>query len=257
MTRRLANAVVILGLVSATAESQDNPHAVQPERPTVNTPAAIVAPGWFELETGVERDRLDRASSIGTPITLKLGIASHVQLSIWGSVPRPDSSSFGVGDLFTGIKWRVLDDAKVIGDFALLPSIKFPTGSATAGRGTGTTDASLLLISSHKFDEVSMDLNLGYTRRSGNGSRAPLGSSLWTIALGGPVVRALGWTGELYGYPTTAGPAGQPAIVAFLGGPTYQPAEWLALDVGVIVPFAGPQPHALYAGAVWNVGKVW
>jgi hypothetical protein len=45
--------------------------------------------------------------------------------------------------------------------------------------------------------------------------------------------------------------------VAFLAGPTYQAAEWLAFDAGLIVPVAGPQPHALYAGAVWNIGKVW
>jgi hypothetical protein len=28
------------------------------------------------------------------------------------------------------------------------------------------------------------------------------------------------------------------------------------LDAGVIVPVSGPQPHALYAGAVYNVGRM-
>jgi hypothetical protein len=258
MSRRLA--FITLTILSSRALAQDgqiNPHAVQPERPTVATHAHTVAPGWFEIETGLERDQLAPGLSIGTPTTLKLGLGSHTQLSIWGSVPRPDSSGFGPGDLFAGVKWRLLDDAPVFGDFAILPAIKFPTGSTGAGRGTGTTDGSLLLISSHDFSGVSMDVNVGYTRRSGNGSQAPRTATLWTVSFGGPVLKQLGWVAELYGFPGTSGPAGQSPIVAFLAGPTYQGAEWLAFDAGLIVPVTGPQPHALYAGAVWNVGKVW
>jgi hypothetical protein len=243
--------------LAAQQEPPPNPHAVQPERPTVATHAGTVAPGWFEIETGVERDQFNTGMGIGTPTTLKLGIGSHQQLSIWGSVPQPDSSSFGVGDLFVGVKWRLLDDAKIIGDFAILPSIKLPTGSVSAGRGTGTTDGSLLLISSHDFSGVAMDINAGYTRRSGNGSQAPVNATLWTVSFGGPAVNQFGWVAETYGFPATTGAAGQAAIVAFLAGPTYQPKEWLAFDAGVIIPITGPQPHALYAGGVWNVGKVW
>jgi hypothetical protein len=241
----------------AQQDGQTNPHAVQPERPTVATHAGNVATGWFEIETGVERDQLGPGRSIGTPTTLKLGIGSHAQLSIWGSVPQPDSGGFGVGDLFVGVKWRLLDDAPILGDFAILPSIKFSTGSVNAGRGTGTTDGTLLLISSHDFSGVAMDVNVGYTRRTGNGTGAPKTSTLWTVSFGGPAFKNLGWTAELYGYPGTSGPAGQAPIVAVLAGPTYQAADWLAFDTGVIIPVAGAQPHALYAGGVWNVGKVW
>jgi hypothetical protein len=258
MIRRVA--CVILAVCSARVLAQDgqaNPHAVQPERPTVATHAGTVARGWFEIETGVERDQVGPGRSIATPTTLKLGIASHAQLSIWGSVPQPDSSSFGPGDLFVGVKWRLLDDAPIVGDFAILPSIKVSTGSVSAGRGTGTTDGSLLLISSHDFSGVAMDVNVGYTRRSGNGSQAPRTATLWTVSFGGPAVKRLGWVAELYGYPGTSGPSGQAPIVAFLAGPSYQAAEWLEFDAGVIVPVTGPQPHALYAGGVWNVGKVW
>jgi hypothetical protein len=258
MTRRLTClALAVLSSRAIAQGSTPNPRAVQPERPTVATHAGTVARGWFEIETGVERDQLDPGLSIATPTTLKLGIGSHAQLSIWGSVPQPDSSGFGPGDLFVGVKWRLLDDAPVVGDFAILPSIKFPTGSVSAGRGTGTTDGSLLLISSHDFNGVAMDVNVGYTRRGGDGVQASKTSTLWTVSFGGPAVKQFGWVAELYGYPGTSGPAGQAPIVAFLAGPTFQPAEWLALDAGLIVPVAGPQPHALYAGAVWNVGKVW
>jgi hypothetical protein len=188
-------------------------------------------------------------------MVFKFGIASHAQLSVFGSAVR-DAATTGLGDVGVGVKWRLLDDAPLLGDFAILPAVKFPTGDANKGTGTGTTDASFLLISSHSLGPVSMDINAGYTRRSGDGSNAPTNAALWTVSFGGPAAGKLGWTAECYGYPGTGGPAGQASIVAVLGGPTFLFRKWLAIDAGVIVPVMGPQPHALYAGAVYNVGRM-
>jgi hypothetical protein len=230
---------------------------VQPERPTVATHAGTVAPGWLEIETGVEADRFDDASTgFGVPTEFKFGLFSHGQLNVGLPLAKAPGSSLGVGDLSIGVKWRLLNAARGIGDFAILPSIKLGTGSESSGRGTGTTDVSILAISSHQFGPVAMDVNLGYTRRSGRGLDAPKNATLWAVAFGFPVAGALGGVAELYGYPRTAGPAGQPGIVALLAGPTYAIAPFLAIDAGVIIPLAGPQPHALYAGLVWNAGRL-
>ena len=243
---------------SAPPDTANNPRAVQPERPTVATHAGTVAPGILEIETGVERDRF-APSVIGivTPTVFKFGIASHAQLSVFGSLARPSGSDLGLGDVGVGVKWRVVDDAPLLGDFAILPALKAPTGSLDKGTGTGTTDVSLLLISSHMLGNVAMDLNVGYTRRSGDGSNAPRDATLWTASFGGPVAGAIGWVVECYGYPATSGPAGQASIVALLAGPTDLVRPWLALDAGLIVPLRGAQPHALYAGGVYNVGRLW
>lgn len=259
--------VLALGFIAARTcraqqtppDTANDPHAVQPERPTVATHAGTVARGWLEIETGVERDRF-APSAIGTvsPTVFKVGIASHAQLSVFGTLAHPaGGSGVSLGDAGVGVKWRLIDDAPVLGDFAILPAIKAPTGSLDRGTGTGTTDVSILLISSHKFGDVAMDLNAGYTRRSGDGSGAPRNATLWTASVGGPFVGDFGWVAECFGYPTTAGPSGQPSIVAVLAGPTYQARSWLAFDAGVIVPVRGPQPHALYAGAVYNVARLW
>lgn len=220
------------------------------------THAGTVAPGWLEIETGIEHDRFNPViATTFTPTVFKVGLASNVQLSVSGSVVH-DSSTTGIGDFSAGVKWRLLDDAPIVGDFAVLPIIKLPTGSAASGTGTGTTDASFVLISSHEFGALSMDINVGYTRRSGNGTNAPVNAALWTVSFGAPVAGSLGWAAECYGYPATSGPAGQASIVALLGGPTFLVREWLALDAGIIVPLTGPQPHALYAGGVYNVGHM-
>lgn len=266
--RRLASAMIAVSVVvslgvagpaRAAQEPEPDPHAAQPQRPTVATHAGTVATGWVEIEAGTELDRYDdRSRGANVPMLLKLGLAPRLQLELQAPVVRPAGENrTGIGDGSVGLKWRVVDDAPVVGNFAVLPAVKVPTGSADSGTGTGTTDMSLLLISSHKLGPVAMDLNVGYTRRGGDGTVAPRTASLWTASFGGPARGKLGWVAELYGYPATSGPAGAAATVAFLAGPTVEIREWLVLDAGGIVRITGPQPRALYAGVVYNVGRLW
>jgi hypothetical protein len=236
-----------------------DPHAAQPERPTVATHAGTVATGWLEIEAGTEFDRYaDQSHAAVVPMVTKLGLARHLQLEVQTPIVRPRrEDTTGIGDFSIGLKWWLVEAAPIVGNFAILPSIKVPSGSSDSGTGTGTLDISLLFISSHKLGPVAMDLNFGYTRRGGDGTLAPRNASVWTASFGGPARGRLGWVAELYGYPATSGPAGAAAVVAFLGGPTVEVREWLVLDAGVIIPIAGSQPRALYAGAVYNLGRLW
>jgi hypothetical protein len=134
--------------------------------------------------------------------------------------PNVPESSTGLGDLLLALKWRRLDGAPWLGDFAIQPGLKLPTsGSGERGTSTGTTDGSLLLISSHAFGPVSLDLNVGGTVRSGDGSAAPTRASAWTAALALPVAGTrLG--GRVFGLPRDEWTAGSPPLVAVLLGPT-------------------------------------
>ena len=245
------------GLVAQTPEP--DPHAAQPQRPTVATHAGTVAPGWLEIEAGTEADHYANESSGGVSAVLaKVGLASRLQLEVQTLIVQShEQHANGIGDSSTGVKWRLVKDAPIAGDFAIGASVKLPTGSVDSGIGTGTTDLNLLLISSHKLGPVAMDLNVGYTRRGGDGTTAPRNATVWTASFGGPARGPLGWVAELYGYPATSGPAGDDSIVAFLAGPTFAVRGWLVLDVGAIVAIAGPQPRAFYAGVTYNVGRLW
>lgn len=249
-------AVLTPGLVAQ--QPPPDPHDAQPERPTVATHAGTVAAGWLEIEAGGEFDRYaDRTHGLAMPVLFKVGLAPRLQLSVQTPVVGPAGGSTGVGDLSVGVKWRLVTGAPVVGDFAILPAVKAPTGSTASGAGTGTTDVSLLVISSHAIGPVAMDLNVGYTRRSGDGTLAPRDATVWTASFGGPWRGRAGWVGEIYGYPGTSGRSGAASIVAVLAGPTWQARSWLVLDGGVIVPVSGPQPRALYAGLTYNVGRLW
>ncbi len=230
-----------------------HPRAVQPERPSVATHSGTVAAGYAEIETGLERDhRPDGTSATQVPTLLKLGLTRRTQLAI--AVPSLSATNvpFGTGDVTVGLKWRVTEDRPSIQDVAILPSVKFSSGGP---RGTGTTDVSLLLINSRVIGPVGLDLNLGATWRSGDGTQAPRTSSLWAAAAGIPIRGAFGWALECYGLPGTSGPAGSAPIIALLTGPTYELRPELALDAGIITPISGPQPHAFYLGVVTSLGK--
>jgi hypothetical protein len=242
----------------ALAQAPD-PHEVQPERPTVATHAGTVAPGWFEVEWGGEWDRYaDRARGGGLPVVAKIGLTTRTQLNVLHTAVRPPGGrALHVGDVAVGVKWRLTDRAPVVGRFAVLPMIKLATGSVDAAAGTGTTDVSVLLISSHDAGPVAVDLNAGYTRRSGDGVAVPRNATVWTASFGGPAYGVAGWVAEIFGFPGTSGPAGQDNLVAVLFGPTFSVRPWFAIDAGVIAPVTGPQPRAVYAGGVWNIGRIW
>ena len=235
-----------------------DPHAVQPERPTVATHAYCVAPGWLEAEAGAEFDRdAPEQFGVSVPMTVKVGLGRRFQLTLSDPLTRPVGVQMGTGDIDVGLKWHMLDGAPIVHDFAVMPSLKLPSGAVSKGEGTGTTDVSLLAISSRTLGNAELDVNLGATLRSGNGDAAPKTATLWTMAAGLPVTGVLGLALELYGYPGTAGPAGQAPIVAVLVGPTILPRSWLELDVGLAVALTGPQPTAFYGGGVINLGRLW
>ncbi|HVZ49886.1 MAG TPA: transporter [Gemmatimonadaceae bacterium] len=254
----LVAAMMVPGRATPAQEPPRDPHAAQPERPTVATHAGTVAPGWLELESGLEFDRgpgRDRNTLFGT--LAKVGVSPHTQLSVFVAASAPRGAAGGIGDVAITYKWRVMEHDGLLGDVAIQPGLTLPTGSISRGTGTETTDASLLLISSRDVGPLHIDLNAGYTRRSGSGANAPRDQWVWTASFGGVLQAATGWTAEVFGYPGTGGPSGASPVTAVLAGPTYTARRWLVFDVGVIVPVAGPQPHALYAGATWNVGKGW
>lgn len=256
----LTAALYLVGTPTLGAQnSADSPRQVQPERPTVATHAHTVAPGFIEVEAGVQGDRYAAGRrAFAAPVVTKVGLATHLQLNV--STPALFAASdvgqrAGLGDVGIGLKWRLLDGHPVLGDFAILPAVKFATGSVDRGTGTGTRDLGVTLISSHVFRAVSMDLNAAYTRVGASDTTPAASAALWTASFGVPVSGRLGWVAELFGAPTIDG-SSTPSTAALLTGPTFLLQPALNLDFGVIAPFRGDMPNALYAGLVWNLGKV-
>lgn len=254
---RRALCVCTVALPLSAQEQAANPRAVQPERPTVATHAYTVAPGYVEIEAGVQGDRVaPDARAYGAPIVLKLGLSRRTQLNITTPIAVASSGrAGGLGDVAVGLKWRVLDSAPLLGDFALLPALKMPSGSKQRGVGSGSTDAGIMAISSHHFGAIAMDLNAGYTRIGRSGDAPAADAALWTASFGFPLAGRLSWVTELFGEPTIDG-SGRSSTTALLVGPTFLVSPALNLDAGVIAPLHGSVTNAIYAGLVWNMGRL-
>lgn len=247
------------GLDSAkTGVDSANPRAVQPERPTVATHAYTVAPGYVETEAGVQAARPAGGAQLSAPVVVKFGILPRLQAELQGGYAHATNTSgesiAGETDVALVLKQRVLDGAPLLHDFSVQASIKFPTGSR--GVTTGTTDVSLLLISSRPIGAAELDLNAGYTRRSGDGASAPVNATLGAASLGGPIHAALGGVAEMFTFPATSGPAGSGTAVGFLFGPTLQLRPWLVLDAGAILNVRNMGANSAYAGFTYNLGRL-
>lgn len=231
-----------------------------PERPSVATHAHTVDVGIVEIETGLAGFRPDAgAFRLETPSLVKIGITNHLQLDLFGGIgviSQPSSRAWGAGDLAIGVKWRLLDSARGVGDLAVQPTVKLPTGSTGKGTGTGTTDVAVTVVSSHAVGGVTIDTNVGATWRSGDGSAAPTMTTVWAVSTGVPVRGRLGWVAEVFGYPGTRGPSGQQPLVGLLSGPSFAVSRSVVVDAAGIIGVAGNQPRTICAGLTWNVGQL-
>ena len=147
-------------------------------------------------KAGVEGDRYrPGARAWIAPIVGKVGLTSHVQLNLATTGfarADPVGQGAGAGDATIGVKWRLLDDNRLLGDFAVLPAVKLPTGSMDKGTGTGTTDVGITLISSYEIRGVAIDLNAAYTRTGASDSSSASRQALWTASFGFPVTPCRG-----------------------------------------------------------------
>jgi hypothetical protein len=237
------------------ADAQTDPHVALPERPSVATHAWTVAPGWVELEAGLEHVTEGCFSDVTLPLALKIGLSRTSQLTVSASVSRPaDRGPTSIDEMTAGVKWRVRERAPIVGAIAVLPSVTFPTAAEGAPDGTAT---GVLLITSRTIGAAELDLNIGYTHRGGDAPQAPRHEALWAVSLGGPLAGRFGWGAELSGSPRTSGAAGREAAVNSLVSMTAMVRPWFGLDVALLLPIAGPDSAMILGGAVWNVGPIW
>ena len=245
----------------AQAAAPVDPHAAQPERPTVATHAYTVAPGWIEIEAGAQRQKAGAlADRLALPIVVKIGLGERFQLGVapgWQREAEGGGAEAGITDLLVAVKWRLTEDAPVVGALAVQPAVSFPTGSADSGRGSGKAAFNVLMISSHRFGPLSLDVNAGYTRLGGESASAPRDSTVWAVAAALPIAGRVGWAAEVYGYPGTSGPERKPSCGGLLTGPNFTVSSSLVLDAGAIFDIEGFGGTSVYAGLTWNIGRLW
>lgn len=224
--------LAIAVLTSATAAAAEDAPTVTPYRPSVSTPATLSAPGWLEVEAGLQRSRADDPQRRDTlPYTLKLAFTPDWGIRIGGDAVvrqlNADGSRLrGGGDTTVVLKRRFgIDTASAFGaEF----SVKIPT--ARGDLGSGHSDVGINGIYSADFGSAwHVDLNATATHLGGTVAGESAWQKGWAAALSRNLTDQWSVVGELSG--TQRGGAGRTsqALVAT----TYTMTPALALDLGV------------------------
>jgi len=234
MTDR-ARARAVLGCVavicSAAARADDVP-AVTPYRPSVSTPAALSAPGWLEIEAGLQSSRgVNRLRRESLPYALKLAFTPDWGLRIGGDavVRQRDADGSAVqggGDTSIVLKRRLaMTDASA---FGLELGAKMAT--ARSGIGSGHTDVGLNGIYSSDFSENwHVDINLSATRLGGVDPAASAWQKGWAAALSHNLSEKWGVVGELSGTRQGGNASTSQALVAT----SYSVSPTMTIDLGI------------------------
>ena len=230
--RVLAASLLSTALYAAPAHADDaNLPAVVPYRPSVSTPATLTAPGWLEVEAGVQRSRDDGSRRDSLPYTLKLAFTPDWGIRIGGdaAVREVDATGFsrsGFGDTTFVIKRRfAIDDASA---FGLEGSANFAT--ARDGLGSGHNDYGINGIFSSDFaPDWHLDVNVNATRMGDGGPGLSRLQTGWAFAVSRTLSEKWGVGGELSGTHRS----GSATTSQLLAAVSYSVSPQLVFDAGV------------------------
>jgi hypothetical protein len=241
----------------ALAAADDDEPAATPYRPSVSTPATLSAPGWIELEGGLQHLRDEDSRRDSAPVTVKLAFTPDWGIRVGGDAwarVRDDAGGgvSGLGDLGVVLKRRfAVDDASA---FGLEAGALFPTGRPGSGAGSGKTDYGLNAIYSADFGgSWHTDLNLMSNRIGqidpGTGRTQWLGAASLSKSLDDQ------WSvvGEVSG----AHRYGVAETSQLLLAASYSVSKRLVIDAGAARSLrAGTPTWSAFTGFTWLAARV-
>jgi hypothetical protein len=244
---RVTLLVSVAFALDAVAGVAQSPRAANPERPTVATHAYAVAPGYIEIEQGISaRGAASLREATSWDVNVKIGVAPHIQLGIFGPGYARNSAGHGVGDWGLALKLRTDVSPRVA--VAAVPAITLPTGEERLGLGAGRVLGQLtLVLSANGPAEVHADLNAGPL---GIGAGRPqwLTTAAFSRRLG-----PFGLSAELF--RISAGAAGL-RQAGFLGTLAATPAQWIVIDAGGTLGLGSGSPDTIFFGFTTNLGRL-
>lgn len=174
-------ATLIAGVPAAAKADQDEP--IAPDRPGFLVSSATVGANRLHLEFGLayERDKNadGKSRAWATPISLRYGLADHVELRLEGDAytrrrNSGESGQDGLADLALGLKWR---DGGADAATAWWFNLDLPSGSS-GFRGEGLRPAA------YRVAEWVIDHTSGLAAMAGVKYDRDTRGSFWSGAVG-------------------------------------------------------------------------
>jgi hypothetical protein len=242
-----ALAVLVCAAIAA-ASARAEEVAVTPYRPSVSTPAALSAPGWLEIEAGLQRQTPgDGTHRDSLPVTLKLALSPDWGIRVGGDAVvrtvEDGATATGRGDAGFVLKRRFAIDEKSAWGLEV-----------GTGRDAGHTDYSLNGIFSADFAERwHTDVNFLLTRLGAPDMGTARVQKLWAAALSETLTPQWGWVGEFSGTQQ----AGADSTAQFLLAASFSPAPSATLDFGFARGIGAAAPRwTLFLGGTFLAAQL-
>ena len=111
------------------------------------------------IKTEISRPKVQLTYGLLDPLDVILEIPyQFVQQTQGGAT----TSSDGIGDITLSLKWRFYGEKEKGLQFAIKPSVTFPTGDEAKGLGFGREAYGITFISTFEREEWLVSANLGY-----------------------------------------------------------------------------------------------
>jgi hypothetical protein len=162
-------AVLLLGSVIVAAAAQAGPPFVtdDPETPPLH--------GW-EINIPITLEHESGEKVLQTPLfDINYGYRGNVQLKVEFALVNVrldgDRTERGLSDTSVGVKWRFLEEDRLLPQMAVYPQVTLPTGDDQRGLGEGKPSYRLPLVVQKSWGRWTVFGNVGAALQSRPGSR--------------------------------------------------------------------------------------
>lgn len=235
---------------------------IESDRPDISTSAKTVAPGVFQIETGVAYGvtRIGGAPSqrrLSWELTLRTGLTERLEVRLDGEPVvrlRGEDDVTGSGDYTLAVKYRFYDPpaGSWWPKLGVMPFVKPPIASAPIG--TEKTDFGVIGLASFDLPaELSLDANVGVAA-VGQTSGGHLAQAQASATLGRELIGPLAGFVELF-YASRA-ERGERDTLGLDGGLMLMVARDVVLDAALGTSLIGALPdYIVRAGLSVRFGR--
>ena len=175
---------------------------------------------------------------------VSVGITSGFQATVESRLllVEPDGAALrgGFGDTFVELKYRLLDEGKALPATALVPSMRFPTGSSDRGLGAPGYEPGVLVALSKTVGETTTTGNAGWSSLTAEDEDA---SDTWTVA--GAVEHRLTPCWTLLGESVNTIGSGNADTAVLRAGTSWQATPALKLSVAAAAGLTPQSPDVI------------
>jgi hypothetical protein len=163
------------------------------------------------------------------------------------------TSNDGIGDITLSLKWRFYGEKEKGLQFAVKPSVTFPTGDEAKGLGFGREAYGITFISTFEQEEWCVSANFGYLYNDYGlqSDRETHRQDIWSASLSGQyrVIEKVWLVGEV-GVLTNPNAASDTPPAFINGGVIYELTKSVDLDMGYRYGLTKPMVDYSISGAV-------